>query len=57
VAEVHSTLAKELGVSIGELFNTSRYLVTGSKIGAPVPDTFALLGKEMTLNRMKKIVQ
>ncbi len=55
ISDAYAVIAKELNVSLGELYNLSRYLLTGSKIGAPVPPTVEILGKETVVKRLRAL--
>ena len=46
-------LAKELGLSNGQLFGTLRVAVTGQQISTPVFETMEILGKEISLDRIQ----
>jgi glutamyl-tRNA synthetase len=47
-------LAEKLGWKAPELFMSLRVVVTGSKISPPLFETFTALGKEKTMERIKK---
>ena len=46
-------LAKELGLSNGQLFGTLRVAVTGQQISTPLFETMMILGKDESLARIK----
>jgi glutamyl-tRNA synthetase len=51
------TLAKELGLSNGQLFGTLRVAVTGQQISTPLFETMVILGKEESLARIKLAIK
>jgi glutamyl/glutaminyl-tRNA synthetase len=54
ISDVLTTISKSLNCSMGELYNPIRYLVSGLNIGAPIPATMALLGKDVVISRLNK---
>ncbi len=42
------------GISTGELFKSFRYLLTGTNVGATVPETIETLGKDVAIRRLEK---
>lgn len=54
LADTLKTISKNLNCSMGDLYYPIRYLVCGVNIGAPVPDTLALLGKDVVISRLIK---
>jgi len=50
-------VAEEAGVSAGKLIHPTRLALTGTTVGAPLFDVVALLGKEMSLRRLRKFLE
>ena len=50
-------LAKEMGLSNGQLFGTLRVAVTGQQISTPVFETMEILGKEESLARIQLAIK
>jgi glutamyl-tRNA synthetase len=51
-----SKLSDELGVSKSKLFMDIRIAITGKKIGPPLFESMEVLGKEESIERLKKVV-
>jgi glutamyl-tRNA synthetase len=49
--------AEAEGVSAGKLIHPARLALTGTTVGAPLFDVFALLGKETALRRLKRFLE
>ena len=54
ILKTFQEMVKKQKISIGEFYNTSRYLITGMAIGGPVPTTMEVLGKDKVMNRLRK---
>jgi len=50
-------VAEEAGVSAGKLIHPTRLALTGTTVGAPLFDVVALLGKEISLRRLRKFLE
>ncbi len=50
-------IAEEFGIKVGPMFAVLRIAVTGKKITPPLFESFAALGKEITLARMKETIE
>src|SRR6266536_3963796 len=50
-------VAEESGVSAGKLIHPTRLALTGTTVGAPLFDVVALLGKETSLQRLRKFLE
>ena len=49
--------AEEAGVSAGRLIHPARLALTGTTVGAPLFDVFALLGRETAMRRLRKFAE
>jgi glutamyl-tRNA synthetase len=50
-------LADELGLAKGTVLSTLRWALTGQAMGAPIPDTCAVLGKERVASRLQRAAE
>ncbi len=55
--QIMKKTSQELGISIGELYKPLRFLLTGTVVGAAVPQTMQVLGREESLKRLSKYNQ
>lgn len=52
ISQKLNELCEEESVKMGKVFPSFRYALTGSFVGAGIPETIHVLGKETTLNRL-----
>ena len=57
VHEALSALATELGVGLGKIAQPLRVAVTGNTVSPPIDATVALLGRDRTLQRIRRAVE
>jgi glutamyl-tRNA synthetase len=50
-------LVEELGLSAGQVFGVLRVAVTGKTVSPPLMESMEVLGRERTLNRLRKALQ
>ena len=55
IGEKMQALAKKLGVKNSEFFMTLRVAISGKKITPPLNDSMAILGKDESLQRLKRL--
>lgn len=52
--QIMKKISEEFGIGIGELYKPLRFLLTGTVVGAGVPQTMQVLGREESMKRLSK---